>query len=482
MSHSSSQIKVLSLNCWQVLQRLGLKYVSKDRQPRIQAIAEVLSASDYDIVCLQELWVHADFQYIRSRVSKTLPNAKFFFSGALGSGLAILTKFPIVETSIRPYSLNGSPLDVAGGDFFVGKSIVSAVVEHPLLGETEVFNTHMYARGGDDGEEANRAHRIVGAWQFGNLIRASARRGRYVIAAGDFNSIPNSLPITIVRSHGGLVDAWMASHDSSLFPTETVFSPQLAVRDYGITCDSPLNTYSAGKPLSDVAKRFQGKRLDYVFYRQPQTPPASSGRSTSSSSPSWELLCKKSEVVLTGLVPGQSFSYSDHFGLEAILEVRHSRSVARSPPPTIDGFGVTTGLEAPTPSLRSASAIPLEDFCATELSSHSLSAALNALGIAYRRARKKATMELTGFGASLLVAVGLVAGSAWQPRPAFNPVMVLAAVALGWAGTTLLYSGFIHGNYEVNMLVNTIEEMEMLRAQRSERVSSTDSRTSSPRR
>ncbi|KAG9050561.1 phospholipase C type enzyme [Tulasnella sp. UAMH 9824] len=459
-----------------------LKYVSKDRQPRIQAIAEVLSTSDYDIVCLQELWVHADFQLIRHQASKTLPYAKFFFSGALGSGLAILTKFPIVETSIRPYSLNGSPLDVAGGDFFVGKSVVSAVVEHPLLGDCEVFNTHMYAKGGDDGEESNRAHRIVGAWQFGNLIRASARRGRYVIATGDFNSIPSSLPITIVRSHGGLVDAWMASHDSSLFPTETVFSPQLAVRDYGITCDSPLNTYSAGKPLSDVAKRFQGKRLDYVFYRQPQIPPGSSGRSTSSSSPSWELFCVKSEVVLTGLVPGRSFSYSDHFGLEAILEIRHSRPGARSPPPTIDGFGVTTSLEASTPSLRSASAIPLEDFYAAELSSHSLSAALTALGIAYRRARRKSTMELAGFGAVLLVAICLIGGSAWQPRPEFNPIMVFAAVALGWAGTTLLYSGFIHGNYEVNMLVNAIEEMEMLRAQRSERTTSSDSRTSSPRR
>ncbi|KAG8982818.1 phospholipase C type enzyme, partial [Tulasnella sp. 427] len=419
----------------------GLKYVSKDRQPRIQAIAEVLSASDYDIVCLQELWVHADFELIRNRVSKSLPYVKFFFSGALGSGLAILTKYPIIETTIKPYSLNGSPLDVAGGDFFVGKSVVSAVVEHPVLGETEVFNTHMYARGGDDGEEANRAHRIVGAWQFGNLIRASARRGRYVIAAGDFNSIPNSLPITIVRSHGGLVDAWMASHDSSLFPTETVFSPQLAVRDYGITCDSPLNTYSAGKPLSDVAKRFQGKRLDYVFYRQPQSSPGSSARSTSSSSAPWELFCKKSEVVLTGLVPGHSFSYSDHFGLEVILEIQRSRPVTRSPPPTIDGFGVTTGLEASTASLRSASAIPLEDFCATELSSQSLSAALSALGTAYRRARRRSTMELTGFGAVLIVALGFVVGSAWQPHPELNPLMVFAAVAMGWAGTTLLYSG-----------------------------------------
>jgi len=38
-------------------------------------------------------------------------------------------------------------------------------------------------------------------------------------------------------------------------------------------------------------------------------------------------------------------------------------------------------------------------------------------------------------------------------------------VALGWGGTTLLYTGFIYGNYECNMLVNTIEEMELLHSQ-----------------
>lgn len=64
-------------------------------------------------------------------------------SGALGAGLAIFSKYPIVATSIHPYSLNGSPLDVAGGDWFVGKSAASALVQHPVLGDVEVFNTHV---------------------------------------------------------------------------------------------------------------------------------------------------------------------------------------------------------------------------------------------------------------------------------------------------------------------------------------------------
>ncbi len=63
--------------------------------------------------------------------------------GALGSGLAIFSRFPILETHTRPYALNGSPIDVVAGDWFVGKAAVSIVILHPLLKEVEVFNTHV---------------------------------------------------------------------------------------------------------------------------------------------------------------------------------------------------------------------------------------------------------------------------------------------------------------------------------------------------
>jgi hypothetical protein len=64
-------------------------------------------------------------------------------SGALGSGLALFSRFPILSASLHPYSLNGSPIDVIGGDWFVGKAAASIVISHPSLGEVEVFNTHV---------------------------------------------------------------------------------------------------------------------------------------------------------------------------------------------------------------------------------------------------------------------------------------------------------------------------------------------------
>lgn len=64
-------------------------------------------------------------------------------SGALGAGLAIFSRFPIVASNIHPYSLNGSPIDVSAGDWFVGKAAASVIIQHPILNEVQIFNTHV---------------------------------------------------------------------------------------------------------------------------------------------------------------------------------------------------------------------------------------------------------------------------------------------------------------------------------------------------
>ena len=75
------------------------------------------------------------------RISKRFSSPRF--SGALGAGLAIFSRWPFISTSIYPYSLNGTPLDVAGGDWFVGKAAASVVIFHPLLGQVQIFNSHV---------------------------------------------------------------------------------------------------------------------------------------------------------------------------------------------------------------------------------------------------------------------------------------------------------------------------------------------------
>lgn len=407
----------------------GLKFVSKNRSDRIKAIAQEISTSKYDIVALQELWVFADYEQVQRTISNKLPYSKFFFSGALGAGLVFFSRFPIISTSVHPYSLNGAPLDVAAGDWFVGKAAVSILVQHPVLREIEIFNTHLFAKGGEDGPEHNRAHRLVNAWEFAKRTRQAAELGRYVVALGDFNSIPTTLPMTIIREHAGLIDSWSVTHpneDSSPPPS----SPEDAIARFGVTADSPLNTYSAGKPLDPHARRFLGKRLDYIFYRQPH-------RSHLGDIP--RLRAIDCNVVLTKMVPGSVFSFSDHFGLEATLEVTKDGSASH--PNLSDGS---------TPSAVTTS---------SELNSASITTVIQALSACYEFSQQRSRKELGIFVLCLLLLLAFILGSAWFPYAWLNPIFGLITVFLSWLATTMLYEGFLYGCWERNALMNVIEEL-----------------------
>ncbi|KAG8693503.1 phospholipase C type enzyme [Ceratobasidium sp. 394] len=237
-----TEIRVLTLNCW------GLKYVSKDRVERIRAIGDEIAVSNYDIVGLQELWVRADYEYIKSKLNHKLPYSKYFLSGALGAGLVIFSRFPVISTTLHPYSLCGSPLDVGGGDWFVGKAVVSALIEHPLLGELEIFNTHLYAKGGESPSQPQLAHRLVNTYEFSRRVNVSTSLGRHVLAVGDFNTVSRSPAMQFIYAMTGLRDAWASTHGSFVLPQgDGVHSPHHAVTDRGVTADSPLNSYSKGK-------------------------------------------------------------------------------------------------------------------------------------------------------------------------------------------------------------------------------------------
>ncbi|KAH9031869.1 inositol phosphophingolipids phospholipase C [Lactarius hengduanensis] len=440
-----TRIDVFSLNCW------GLKYVSKRRSERIQAISRFLESSDFDIVALQELWVYADYEIVRSRLSKSLPFSKFFYSGALGAGLAIFSRFPIVAAAIHPYSLNGSPLDVLGGDWFVGKAAASVVIRHPTLGQVQVFNTHLYAKGGEGGAEHHRAHRLVNAWEFAKLAKQAAELGRYVIAAGDFNSVPTSLPMTVIREHASLSDAWEGTHPTtSPFIASTLsLSPTQAVEAYGVTADSPLNTYSAGKSLDVHARTFHGKRLDYILFRDPVSPLASAA-------PPPTLVAADARVLLTDTVPGLPFSYSDHFGVSATLHIRFPWDGSNHTSP--DDGHITAQKQMPlaistpfTPTRVSA-----------KLTAADAAAVLGSLVTCYHHAHARAKRQLLVFGFSVGALISLIAGAGCFP-PKATPFVVLGSAVFTWLGTTMFYVGFVYGRWEVNALLNVIDELELYR-------------------
>lgn len=315
----------------------------------------------------------------------------------------------------------------------------------------------LFAKGGDEGPDQQKAHRLVNAWEFAKLARQAAELGRYVIAAGDFNSVPTAPPMNIIRNHASLSDAWVDTHLSLPSPAVGgIPTPIDAIRVYGVTADSPLNSYSAGKPLESNARKYQGKRLDYVFYREPRASPYDPRAP--------RLKAVETRVLLTEKIPGTNYSFSDHFALEATFEISSripQPSEGPSSPAVDQGVSSFDLTSVPNPDPVSSKSVTADLLTST----------LQSLTSRYRYAQSQARFQLAVFSGSLILLLAIVVGSAWLPRAWINPIFMLLTIFLAWLATTMLYVGFVYGNWEINALTNVIEELEIYRNSLDERES-----------
>ena len=235
--------------------------------------------------------------------------------------------------------------------------------------------------------------------------------------------------MTIIREHAALHDSWAVVHPNS--DSLVVLNPKDAIIKHGITADSPVNTWSAGKSYLDST--FFGKRLDYILYRQPRGKQYPQLRATE---------CK---VVLTDKVPGSTFSYSDHFGLEATIEIQLEPRQGQAGSSSTYRNGSNNG----------------SNNAQTELTSSVIVATVNALTECYRFSRERSRRELLVFVLCLVLLVGVAIGIAWFPHSWINSIFIVFTVVVAWVGTTMLYEGYIFGNWERSALQNVIEELEI---------------------
>ena len=313
---------------------------------------------------------------------------------------------------------------------------------------------------------------------------------------GDFNSQPFSVPIAILRSHAGLTDSFHATHHSANEFANSRLSPEDAISKFGMTCDSPLCSYSAGKPIPDNVTEQGGKRLDYIFYRQPEIarrrPLIWGYRDTvgngwggdegleegkpmpQSVSSAPTLRCVDSKVVLTELVPGKRFSYSDHFAQSSTFHIDTPQ-----PKRSANGNGDANTFTPLVPLLHDAESVnantttfapispaqsPSTDRRSTSSNgerSTAIRSALNTLRMYTRISQRTAKLHLRLFVAAVVGLIVLTVGSAWQPKSWLQPIFTLVGGLLGASGATLLYTGFVWGRWELGLLTETTEEMEL---------------------
>ncbi|GAB4818425.1 hypothetical protein N2152v2_005471 [Parachlorella kessleri] len=249
---SSRDLEVLTLNTW------GLWLVSKRRQQRFQLLAQQLRKTSADVVFLQEVWVRADAQLLTEQAALgVLQHAAHFQGGAIGSGLLVLSRHPILEVGFHPYSARGDPVKVFNGDFFAGKGVGWAALATPA-GVVDVFNTHLsanYQQQWQDGKEAAIKCRVPVDDYAGVRLQQMIELAAYIkgrasadavgtIVAGDFNSAPDTLEVAVFKAllpH--LRDCW-----AEVRPGED-----------GPTANAPGNSFATAgaghKPI----------RIDYVW-------------------------------------------------------------------------------------------------------------------------------------------------------------------------------------------------------------------------
>jgi len=157
-------------------------------------------------------------------------------------------------------------------------------------------------------------------------------------------------------------------------------------------------------------------------------------------------MCYDSRVVFTDPIPGNTCSYSDHFGVEATLVIG---TQAETHTGNLDNMA----------SLKDASAVWFDSPSA--LHSNTITEMMSAINTSYRMSQDRSRKELAIFGSSILCLIALIIGSAWVVVPWVNPVFVLFVIFVSWQATTKLYEGFIFGNWERKALQNVTEELEL---------------------
>lgn len=218
-----------------------------------------------------------------------LPYSHYFHSGFTGSGVAILSAWPIVDTLMHRYSLNGFAHHIHRGDWFGGK-IVGMVQVRKDTHLINVYSTHLHAEYDRD-NDLYHPHRITQAWELARFVGHTSGGADLSIVTGDLNMEPSDVGMRVILDNARLTDAWLAAGKDSLDPK-------------GMTCDLPGNLYGY---RGDLTRCPNGKRIDYILFN---------------ASPGVELKVRNCSVTLDKVPEDPSKDMSDHQAVEAEFSVK----------------------------------------------------------------------------------------------------------------------------------------------------------------
>ncbi|XP_023293658.2 putative neutral sphingomyelinase [Lucilia cuprina] len=272
----SLELSILTLNVW------GIPLISADRAERMQHIGKELASGKYDIVSLQEVWTEKDSATLQELTKAVLPYVHYFYSGVIGAGLLVLSKYPIVTSLFHSWTVNGYCHRIQHADWFGGKGVGMCRIRVGDL-YVHVYNAHLHAEYNIKNDDY-LTHRVIQAFDTAQFIEATRWDAAVQILAGDLNTKPTDICYKVLLYTSQMKDSCNS--------------------DTVTTNECKQNSYTSKKVL---ARNPNGFRIDHIFLRSADKIKTS---------------ILEYKLPLPDRVPGKKFSYSDHEGVQVRLRLQ----------------------------------------------------------------------------------------------------------------------------------------------------------------
>ncbi len=183
----------------------ALWVVGRNRPARMREIGRVLTDLDPDIVGFQEAFVAKDRAVLIDALKHSrLKYHEYFRSATVGSGLLVMSAFPIKEHYFHRYSVSNPWYKVWEGDWWAGKGVCLARIALPGGGLVDFYNTHAQA---GYGNPAYRDLRIIQMAELAAFINKTRTRTAPAFLTGDMNCRPGAVDFETAVSGAGLTRA-----------------------------------------------------------------------------------------------------------------------------------------------------------------------------------------------------------------------------------------------------------------------------------
>jgi sphingomyelin phosphodiesterase 2 len=192
-------LKVVTFNVWDY-------YVFPDHRMRMKEIGRFLKWLDPDLVGMQEAFLKKDRELMLEQLKGSrLLYSHYYPSGLSGSGLMILSAFPISETSFQQYTEGGPWYKPWQGDWYAGKGVALARIDLPGdSGSLDFYNTHAIA-GYEKYNDLHVEERLSQMKDLAAFVEASSSNAAPAILVGDMNCGPGDEEYEAVIEDAGLV-------------------------------------------------------------------------------------------------------------------------------------------------------------------------------------------------------------------------------------------------------------------------------------